>query len=62
MKLRKYIKSRKILMDSFNSLYTEFLNYSLMYTSVQKRVNTAGLRLLSLKRHAYNSGSLASTW
>lgn len=62
MKLRKYIKSRKILMDSFNSLYTEFLNYSLMYTSVQKRVNTAGLRLLSLKRHAYNSGPLASTW
>lgn len=61
MKLRKYIKSRKFLMDSFNSLYTKFL-ITLMYTSVQKRVNIAGFRLPSLKRHAYNSGPLASTW
>lgn len=55
MKLRKYIQSRKLLMESFNSLY-QFSNYSLVYTSVQKRVNRAGLRLLSLKRHACNTG------
>lgn len=55
MKLRKYIQSRKLLMESFNSLY-KFSNYSLVYTSVRKRVNTAGLRLLPLKRHACNTG------
>lgn len=41
-------------MGSFNSLHTNYLT-TLVYTSVQKRVNIAGLRRLSLKRHAYNT-------
>lgn len=42
-------------MGSFNSLHTNFLTTP-VYTSVHKRVNIAGLRQLSLKRHAYNTG------
>lgn len=41
-------------MGSFNSLHTNFLTTP-MYTSMQKRVNIASLRLLSLKRHAFNT-------
>lgn len=38
MKLRKYIKSRKFLMNSFNSLYTKFL-ITFMYTVVVRNKN-----------------------
>lgn len=55
MKLRKYVQSRKLLMESLNLLRTNFLTTLLCILLYRKELIIAGLRLLSLNRQACNT-------